>query len=76
MNTPVISFDCPSGPNEIIEDGLNGYLVNYLDIEDFKKKLSIMLTNKFIYQDLKNSIRNNHIDQVFQEYERLIISLD
>lgn len=72
MNTPVVAFDCPGGTNEIIKDGLNGYLVNNQDIEDLKKKISILLTNKFNDKVLKNSIQNNQTENVFKQYEKLI----
>ena len=74
MNTPVIAFDCPGGTNEIIQDGLNGHLVNNQDVDDLKKKLSILLLNKFNDNDLKNSIKNNQIAKVIKNYEKLINS--
>ena len=74
MNTPVIAFDCPSGPNEIIIDGRNGYLVKNQDVEDLRKKMLNFPYDKFIYRDLVNSIKKNHIDIVFKQYEKIIIS--
>ena len=55
MNTPVVSFDCPNGPSEIIKDGVNGYLVKYPDIKDLKNKILYLLQNQFEYEDLKVS---------------------
>jgi len=76
MNTPVVAFDCPSGPKEIIKDGLNGYLVKHHDVNDLKKKLSILLLNKFDISDLKKSIEKNQTKQVSKKYENLINSLN
>ena len=72
MNTPVIAFNCPSGPNEIIIDGRNGYLVKNQDVNDLRKKMLNFPYDKFDYRDLVNSIKKNHILKVFQQYEKII----
>ena len=74
MNTPVVSFDCPGGSSEIIKNGVNGYLVKHLDINDFEKKISNLLQTKFNYEDLRTSIEKNEINRVFKQYENLINS--
>ena len=73
MNTPVIAFDCPSGPNEIIIDGVNGYLVKNQDVNDLQKKMLNFPYDKFVYTNLANSIKKNHVDTVFKQYEKTIL---
>ena len=68
MNTPVVSFNCPSGPSEITKNGINGYLVNYKDTNDLKKKM-VTLLKGFKYTDLKNSLQENQVTKVFEKYE-------
>ena len=69
MNTPVVSFDCPGGPREIVKDGVNGYLAKHLDVNDFKKILNLLQT-KFNYKDLWNEMKD--IKKVYKQYEDLI----
>ncbi len=72
MNTPVVAFDCPGGTSEIVKNGFNGYLVNNKDIDDLKNKLANIMLKDLNNNYLKNSIKDNQIDQVFKNYEKLL----
>jgi glycosyltransferase involved in cell wall biosynthesis len=40
---PVIAFDCPYGPNEIISDGIDGFIVKNENIGDLASKIEWMI---------------------------------
>lgn len=42
---PVVSYDCVAGPSDMIEDGVNGYLVPVFDDELFKQRLKDLMDN-------------------------------
>ncbi|WP_447951896.1 glycosyltransferase family 4 protein [Chryseobacterium koreense] len=43
---PVVSFDCPHGPADIITDGENGFLVENGNVEKFAEKLTGLMRDK------------------------------
>ena len=51
--TPVVSFDCASGPSEIINHNKNGLLVENQNFSALTKAMNEMLENKSKYQSLK-----------------------
>ncbi|WP_127470650.1 glycosyltransferase [Thiomicrorhabdus aquaedulcis] len=75
LGTPVVAFDCQSGPSEIIHDGVNGYLVKYLDIEDFKNKLAKLINSNFDPLDVSASASKNSVLEVSKAYEKIINSV-
>lgn len=42
---PIISFDCPCGPKDIIKNFKNGFLVNQGDYTDFANKICFLINN-------------------------------
>lgn len=49
---PVVSFACKCGPKDLIEDGVNGYLVSNGDIEHFAEKVINLISDKELRQQI------------------------
>lgn len=52
---PVISFDCPHGPGNIITEGKDGFLIENGNIEDFVEKLKLLMDDEMLRNDLGKS---------------------
>ena len=50
---PLIAYDCPSGPSEIISDGKNGYLISRVgDIATMADKICSLIENPVIRKQM------------------------
>ena len=43
---PIVSFNCPTGPSEIVLDGKNGYLVDNFEIDEMSEKICKLIENE------------------------------
>lgn len=43
---PCVSFNCKEGPSEIIDNNVNGYLINNFNLEEMGRKISFLINNK------------------------------
>jgi len=55
LGIPVVSTDCPSGPSEIINDGVNGFLVPVKGVKEIAYKCMEILTNAEIRRHISNN---------------------
>lgn len=49
---PVVAFDCPYGPSEIVTDGYDGFLVSGRNIVDFANRVCLLIENPELRQSL------------------------
>ncbi len=54
-NLPLISFDVPTGPNEIIKDHINGRLIKPFEIENMAKAIFDLMQNPEKRKKLSNA---------------------
>ena len=76
---PVVAFNCPMGPDEIISDGEDGFLVPVGDIHALADKLQILMQDnelrmKFSETAYRNSGRY-HLDKISNQWIQLFSQL-
>ena len=58
-NLPIVSFRCPTGPSEIVEDGINGYLIDCYDVDQMSEKLLELMENDDLRQSFSEHAKDN-----------------
>lgn len=75
---PVISFDCPSGPRDIIRDGMNGALVPPENVGALAAAIDRLMNNDAERQRLVASARESiyrfDVETIADQWERLILT--
>ncbi len=77
-SVPVISTDCPSGPNEIIEDNVNGLLSPVENEKILSEKMLYVLQNitfsEMIRSNAHESVSKYLISNIVKKYESVYLS--
>jgi glycosyltransferase involved in cell wall biosynthesis len=76
---PIVSFDCPTGPREIVRPGLDGFLIEN-DSDAFGEAVSELMANPDLRRRMGEAARNDHqrrfsVDTVIGRWCSLIETL-
>lgn len=75
---PVVAYDCVAGPSDMIEDGVNGYLLPIGDEDGFKHKLSILIGNEALRNKMKKNstvkLKNYRTASISNKFHDFILS--
>jgi glycosyltransferase involved in cell wall biosynthesis len=76
---PCVSFNCPYGPKDLIDDNESGYVIENDNIEQFAEKLNYLIENteirkKFAKKALLKSTRYD-VDTIMSQWRDLFDSL-
>jgi N-acetylgalactosamine-N,N'-diacetylbacillosaminyl-diphospho-undecaprenol 4-alpha-N-acetylgalactosaminyltransferase len=75
-NTPVISFDLVSGPNEIIEHGKNGLLVENQNFDKLTEAINLLFSDEELYTTCKinalESVQKFSFEEIKKEWLNLL----
>jgi len=76
---PCVSFDCPCGPSEIIQNGSNGYLVPNGDVTTFAERLMELIENvdlrKKMATNARRSVDRYSPETILKKWDTLFKSL-
>ena len=76
---PVVSFDCPCGPKDIIKDNEDGFLVKFGNIEQMAEKIEKLILDeekrKFFGKNARKNIQRYSQDKIMNQWKELFESL-
>lgn len=76
---PCIAYDCPSGPRVIIEEGVNGFLIEDGNTDAFVQKLELLIADENLRirmgRTAQESVEKYDIDFIMKKWEKLFFDL-
>lgn len=76
---PIVSFNCLTGPSEIVKNNVNGLLINPENVEAMSNKLNILLKNE---NKLKEFSDNSEVDiekfelkPILEKWDNILLNL-
>lgn len=76
---PIISFDCLTGPSEIIRDSIDGELIPVGDIENMAKSIILLANNPDKLNQYSDKTSDNlekfSLESISRQWEKLLHSL-
>lgn len=76
---PVISFDCPCGPKDIIKNNENGFIVKFGNIEQMAEKIEELIIDeekrKLFGKNARKNIQRYSQDKIMNQWKELFEEL-
>ena len=72
LGTPVVAFDCKSGPSEIIVNDVNGRLVDAGDVENMVESVDYIVRNPIERMLVRSTAKKYQIDVIVSQWDRLL----
>lgn len=76
---PIVSFDCESGPNEIIDNGVNGFLVPSGDTDSLARYILLLIEDITLRKKMgmmgKNKSMLFDMESIMEQWNNLFLSL-
>lgn len=72
---PIVAYSCPCGPRAIVHNGIDGYLIEENDEQEFISKLTLLMRNKELREKMshraRESARRYDLELIMQQWEGL-----
>lgn len=76
---PCVSFNCPSGPADIIRDGEDGFLIRPENIQEMKLKIILLMDSDNLRLEMgkkaKENVKRYHPEIIMSQWDTLFKSL-
>ncbi len=77
FNLPIVSYDCLTGPKELIEDGMDGLLVEPENIDMLAAAISRLINHQELHQKMVVNLlsKNNDefsIDSIIDKWDSIL----
>ena len=76
---PVVAFDCPSGPADIITDGVDGFLIRFRDVQVFADRICQLIESPELLRQMGQaaieSSKRFSADQIMTQWKSLFEEL-